>query len=61
MDLPFNRPTKIFFKRDGSLMMDIFAASTLPAVPELTRSADIKLNSRVSLQDGPSRRQRHFR
>jgi hypothetical protein len=56
MDLLFNRPTKIFFKRDGSVLMDTFAASTLPPVPELTRSADIKLNPRVSLHDGPSGR-----
>jgi hypothetical protein len=31
MDLLANRPTKILFKRDGGLMVDIFAPSTLLA------------------------------
>jgi hypothetical protein len=56
MGLQFNRPTKIFFKRGGNRMAEILAASTPLPVPELTRSADIKLNPRVRLHDGPSRR-----
>jgi hypothetical protein len=31
LTLLFDHPTKIFLKRDGSLPVDIFAASTLPA------------------------------
>jgi hypothetical protein len=55
MDLQFNRPTKILFKRDGSWWA-FLRHETQPPVPELTRSADIKLNPRVSLRDGPSTR-----
>jgi hypothetical protein len=57
MGLLFNRPIKIFFKRDESLPGGHFCGmnAALP-VPELTRSADIKLNPRVSLRGGPSRR-----